>query len=234
MFPIRDSIPYHGPALVVKALIAINVVVFFWQSALGPQGFQRVVVEYGLVPALFFQDPVGEGYRLVTSMFLHGSWAHILGNMWFLWVFGPALEGRMGPGRFLGFYLLSGLAAALAQAFVDPTSPIPMVGASGAISGVLGGYFVLFPTAWVLTAVWVILPWFFWLPAATYLGYWALLQFVYGLLGLPGVAWWAHLGGFVAGALLVKAFVRRRRYRAEPYWWSWSAQTGHAHSYVPR
>ena len=221
MFPIRDSIPYHGPALMTKALIGINVVVFFLQSSLGPEGFQRFLFEYGLIPWLFFHDPLGEGYRLLTSMFLHGSWAHILGNMWFLWVFGPALEGRMGPGRYLSFYLLSGLAAALAQAFVDPLSRVPMVGASGAISGILGGYFVLFPTAWVLTVVWLVLPWFFWLPAATYLGYWALLQFFYGLLGLPGVAWWAHLGGFVAGALLVNVFVRRRRYRVEPYWWAW-------------
>ena len=223
MVPIRDSIVYHGPALVTKALIGINVIVFFWQSSLGPLGFERALFAYGLIPALFFRDPVGEAYRLVTSMFLHGSWTHILGNLWFLWVFGPSVEGRLGPGRFLGFYLVSGLVAALAQAFVDPASPIPMVGASGAISGVLGGYFVLFPTAWVLTAAWLVLPFFFWLPAATYLGYWALLQALYGLFGLPGVAWWAHLGGFFTGAGLAKGFLPRRRYRAEPYWWGWQA-----------
>lgn len=218
MFPLRDSVTHHGPAFVTKLLLGLNVLVFFWQVSGGPRAFELGVFQYGFIPELFFSNPLEQAYRLITSMFMHGGIGHIIGNLWFLWVFGPALESRLGGGRYLGLYLLSGVSAALAQGLVLPSDPTPMVGASGAISGVLGGYLMLFSRAWVLTVVWFILPFFFWLPAATYIGYWALFQVVYGLFGLPGVAWWAHLGGFIVGVLLARGLCYKHPYRAEPYY----------------
>jgi membrane associated rhomboid family serine protease len=152
--------------------------------------------------------------NILTSMFLHGGWMHLLGNMWFLWLFGNNIEDSMTRPRFLIFYLLCGLAAALAQVFAEPSSPLPMVGASGAISGVMGAYLVLFPRVRVFTAI----PLGFYittmaLPAWVMLVYWMVLQFVGGLGSMSGegggVAFWAHVGGFVAGVVLVKLFVRR-------------------------
>ncbi|WP_456410547.1 rhomboid family intramembrane serine protease [Oceanithermus sp.] len=219
MFPIRDSINHHGPALVTRLLIAMNVAVFFWQVSLGPQGFQWVVYQYGFIPKAFFADPGGQFWHIFTSMFMHGGFEHILGNMWFLWVFGPAVEARLGTGRYLTVYVLAGIGAALTQAFFLPHSTVPMIGASGAISGVLGAYFVLFPRAWVLTLLWPLPPIFFWLPAALLIGYWVLIQVLYGLLGLPGVAWWAHVGGFAVGYLLTLVLRPRRPYKDEPFWY---------------
>lgn len=218
MFPLRDSVAHHGPAFVTKLLLALNILVFFWQISGGPRAFEASVFQYGFIPELFFNDPLGQAYRLLTSMFMHGGTGHIIGNLWFLWVFGPALESRLGSGGYLCLYLLSGIGAALAQGLVVPSDFTPMVGASGAISGVLGGYLMLFSRAWVLTGVWFILPFFFWLPAATYIGYWVLFQVVYGLFGLPGVAWWAHLGGFVVGLLLARNLRYKHPYRAEPFY----------------
>jgi len=218
LFPVRDSIRHHGPALITRLLIAANVLVFFWQVSLGPEGFQQVVYVYGFVPKLFFADPVGYFGHVFTSMFLHGGFEHLLGNMWFLWIFGPAVEARLGGGRYLLVYLLAGVGAALTQAVFLPGSSVPMIGASGAISGVLGAYFLLFPTAWILTLLWPLPPIFFWFPAAFFIGYWVLIQVVYGALGLPGVAWWAHVGGFSVGYLLTHLTRPKREYKAEPFW----------------
>lgn len=208
MFPLYDLNRAHRPAYVVRGLVLANALAFLWELLAGPEG---TVQALGFVPALFFQDPVGQGYRLLTSMFLHGGWFHLLSNMWFLWVFGDNVEDRMGHGRFLLFYLLGGVAAALAQGLFMPSSFTPMIGASGAISAVLGAYYVLFPRAYVVSVVLFIFPLFVTFPAGVYLGYWALLQLFQGLLGLPGVAWWAHLGGFLFGALLAPRFARRWR-----------------------
>ena len=218
MFPIRDSIHHHGPALITRLLVAANVLVFFWQVSLGPEGFQQAVYVYGFVPKLFFADPVGYFGHVFTSMFLHGGFEHLLGNMWFLWIFGPAVEARLGGGRYLLVYLLAGVGAALTQAVFLPGSSVPMIGASGAISGVLGAYFLLFPTAWILTMLWPLPPIFLWFPAAFFIGYWVLIQVLYGALGLPGVAWWAHVGGFSVGYLLTYLSRPRREYKAEPFW----------------
>jgi membrane associated rhomboid family serine protease len=159
-------------------------------------------------------DPGPQYLNVLTSMFLHGSWLHLLGNMWFLWLFGNNIEDSMTPGRFVVFYLACGLAAALAQVFADPASGIPMVGASGAISGVMGAYLILFPHVRVYTLV--TLGFFFTniaLPAWVMLIYWMGLQFLGGLSRVGGegggVAFWAHIGGFVAGVVLAKLFVRR-------------------------
>lgn len=178
---------------------------------------QELVESYGLVPSEFFQRP----QTLVTHMFLHGGWLHIIGNMWFLWVFGDNVEDRLGKVRYLLFYLLSGLGAALIQAFVSLLfggESVPMVGASGAISGVLGAYLWLFPRARILALV----PVFFFMtlmevPAVFFIGMWVLIQVVNGLITLPhlsmgGVAWFAHIGGFVVGYLVVKKLYRRALY----------------------
>ncbi|WP_018111671.1 rhomboid family intramembrane serine protease [Thermus igniterrae] len=208
MFPLYDLNHARRPALVVKGLVLLNALAFLWELAAGPEA---VVAAYGFVPALFFQDPLGEGYRLLSSMFLHGGLFHILSNMWFLWVFGDNVEDRMGHGRFLLFYLLGGVAAAVAQGLSAPGSQVPMIGASGAVSAVLGAYYALFPRAYVVSLVFFVFPFFVTFPAGFYLGYWAFLQLLQGLLGLPGVAWWAHLGGFLFGVLLARRFAPRWR-----------------------
>ncbi len=218
MFPLRDDQP-HGPAPATQALVFANVLVFLWQAWGGPGHLAASVQAYGFIPLRFFADPLGELPHAFTAMFLHGGVAHLVGNLWFLWVFGPGVEDRLGPGRYLLLYFLAGLGAALAQALAMPASPAPMVGASGAISGVLGAYYVLFPHAGILTFFWLVLPFFFWLPAGLYLAYWLFLQFLYGLLGAPGVAWWAHIGGFIVGAALAPALASKRGYAAAPSWY---------------
>ncbi len=215
MLPLRDTIFFHGPAWATKSLIVACVLVFYVQLSLG---LEASVALLALTPGYLWEDPIGQGYRLLTSMFSHGSIGHLLGNLWFLWVFGPALEGRLGSGRFLLLYLLSGLVAALAQGLLaDPY--VPMVGASGAISGVTGAYMRLFGQAYILT--WLFPFFFVWLPAGLYLGYWALIQLINALLGLPGVAWWAHLGGFAVGLLLAARLQPQRAYRSPPTWEGW-------------
>jgi membrane associated rhomboid family serine protease len=199
MFPLADVNRPLRPPVVVKVLVAVNAAVFALELLAGPAGREAMIHAYGFVPRLFWADPLGEGYRLLTSQFLHGGFAHVLGNLWFLWVFGDNVEDRLGRGRFLLFYLLGGALAALVQGVFDAASTVPMIGASGAISAVLGAYWRMFPNAQVLTLVWLILPITFYLPAGFYLGYWALIQFVSALFGGGNVAFWAHLGGFVWG-----------------------------------
>jgi membrane associated rhomboid family serine protease len=233
MFPYRDENETQRPAYVTVGLIALNVLVWLVvQSAGAALSLARSVCNLGLVPGeltgalppgtpfpmgdglVCMTDPGRQVSHLVTSMFLHGSWMHLLGNMWFLWVFGNNVEDSMGRPRFVVFYLLCGLAAALLQVLTSPSSGVPMVGASGAISGVMGAYLVLYPRVRVFTLV----PLGFILttvalPAWTMLGYWLLIQFVSGLTAIGGepgggVAFWAHVGGFVAGVVLIKLFAR--------------------------
>ncbi len=199
-------------------LIVVNVVCYLYELHLGP-ALDRFIFLNGFVPARFFHGavlPGGTGLGpAFSSMFLHGSLFHLAGNMWMLWVFGDNVEDAMGHGRYLVFYLVCGLISVLAQGFSAPSSTVPMIGASGAISGVLGAYFLLYPGARVLTLVPIFL--FFTvieLPAFVFLGLWALFQFLSGALapaGQGGVAWWSHVGGFAAGFLLVRFFVLRKR-----------------------
>jgi membrane associated rhomboid family serine protease len=233
MFPYHDENETSRPAYVTMAIIAINVLVWlFVQGAGTPRALAASVCNLGLIPAELTQSvrpgtafPMGEGMaclvdpgrepsHVLTSMFLHGSWMHLLGNMWFLWLFGNNIEDSMTRGRFVVFYLLCGFAAAFLQTFVNPNSIVPMVGASGAISGVMGAYLVLYPRVRVFTMV----PLGFFittvaLPAWVMLLYWAFLQFASGVLSSTvesqgGVAFWAHVGGFLAGIVLVKVFQR--------------------------
>jgi membrane associated rhomboid family serine protease len=234
MFPYHDENEAQRTPYVTYAIIALNVLVWLVVQGAGTTlALARSVCEYGLIageltgmlpPGTPF--PMGEGLVCLTdpgrqvlnvfsSMFLHGSWMHLLGNMWFLWIFGNNIEDSMGHARFVVFYLACGVTAALAQVIFTPDSPIPMVGASGAISGVMGAYLVLYPRVRVYALVPIgIIPISIALPAWTMLLYWAALQFVSGLFGLlaseerGGVAFWAHIGGFVAGVVLIKLFAR--------------------------
>lgn len=198
MIPLRDDIPSSSQPWVTRILIAANVVAFLWELTAGEQ-----LSDFLLVPAHAAQNPA----TILTSMFLHGGWMHLIGNMLYLHIFGDNIEDRLGHARYAVFYLVCGIAAAVAQIVAAPGSMVPMLGASGAIAGVLGGYLVLFPRARVLTFV----PWFLGtvaVPALLYLGFWFLLQLVSGMMtlgqGQGGVAFFAHAGGFVAGLLLVK------------------------------
>jgi membrane associated rhomboid family serine protease len=210
VFPLRDNNPKRNTAFLMWLVLAVNVAVFGYQLTLNRFELERFILEYSFIPSIFFQNPISNAYRLLSSMFMHGSFAHILSNMFFLWVFADNIEDRLGHGRFLIFYLVGGVAATLAHGFFSLRSPVPMVGASGAISAVLGAYIVLFPRQRVLTFIPPIFV--FWLPAWLYLGYWALLQFTEATSGIvvgsqSGVAWWAHVGGFVYGFLMVRNFI---------------------------
>jgi membrane associated rhomboid family serine protease len=220
MFPIRDHNPSGRRPLVTYTLILINCGVFlgYWLSLPSATAINYFFFQWGLVPENLMR---GEGLiTLLTSMFLHGGWMHIIGNMWFLWIFGDNLEDEMGHRGFLLFYLLSGLAAAAAQVAMAPLSPIPMVGASGAIAGVMGGYLLLFPKARV-DVLFIIVIFFriFAIPAWIVLGVWFGLQIFSGAstpVDGGGVAYWAHAGGFVGGLLLaLPAWLRRG---GQEYW----------------
>jgi|UniRef100_A0A7C3UX35 hypothetical protein len=214
MIPLRDNIPsLHTPTL-NYAIIILNVLIFFLEMSMG-RGLDEFIRVFGFVPRNFLLhlehgNAAAAVIPIFTSMFLHGGWLHLLGNMWTLFIFGDNVEDTLGHGKFLLLYLLSGVAACFAQLFSSPASPVPMVGASGAIAGVMGAYFSLFPAARVLTLI----PIFFFVivevPAYVFLGVWFLLQFFSGTFSLLGaradigVAFWAHVGGFAAGFLLLR------------------------------
>ena len=219
MIPLRDVIPSRSTPFVTIAIVVANAAAFAYQLSLGDRG-QAFIFDYGLVPAEFSVP------TLVTSMFLHGGLMHVGGNMLYLWIFGDNVEDRMGPARFLVFYLLCGTAAALAQTWMVPSSQVPMVGASGAIAGVMGAYFLMYPRSRIVTLI----PIFIFIqlvevPAVVFLGIWFLIQFVSGVgtamspeAGITGgVAFWAHVAGFVAGLVAVPVFRRPERQRVE--WW---------------
>ncbi len=215
MFPLRDSTPSNTFPLVTVILIVVNILIFYWETSLGLQGMENIISVFGLVPAYYSHAQSAPlGYLpFLSSMFLHGSWMHVIGNMWILWLFGDNLEDRMGKGKFLLFYLLCGVLAAFTHYYVNPSSAVPVVGASGAVAGVMGAYFLKFRHAKVLT---FIPPFFlFNLPAWIYLGFWALSQVWCGALGVlnpnscGSIAFWAHIGGFLAGMLSYKFFINR-------------------------
>jgi membrane associated rhomboid family serine protease len=218
VIPLRDVIPSRTTPVVGITLIAINAVVFLYEQTLGEHALRQFVMSYGLVPAMF------DWTAVLTSMFLHGGWEHFLGNMLYLWIFGDNVEDRFGHGRFLFFYIVCGIAAALVQTSFNPDSAIPMIGASGAISGVLGAYIILFPHSRVLTLIplFIIIE-IIEVPAVILLGLWFLLQLLSGLGSLTqpeaggGVAFWAHAAGFVAGMVLLPFLKRPERDRVE--WW---------------
>ena len=222
MLPLKDDQPRYSTPYVNTFLIVLNILIFFYQWTLGPRAGDAFARIYGEVPSHLAAFLAGSHrYTLpdvvvpfFTSMFLHGSWMHVLGNMWFLYIFGDNIEDYLGHFKYLIFYLLSGVIAMSTQVAIYPGSNVPTVGASGAIAGVLGAYFLLYPRARVLT-------WFFvfvlYLPAWIVLGEWIVIQFLNGTATLSmnpgrdvgGVAFWAHVGGFVAGMILIKIFPER-------------------------
>lgn len=221
MFPLRDTIPSEKPPVFVGLIIVANVLAFFVELGQG-QAVEAFIATFGLIPdrtlVALREAPHLLGAWLMpffTSMFLHGGWLHIIGNMWFLWVFGDNVEDRLGHLRFLLFYLSAGVAAALAQIAASPSSAVPMVGASGAIAGVLGAYMVFFPGARVLTFIPIFLiPYFIRVPAVFFLGIWFFEQIWAGGMTVGtegGVAWWAHAGGFAWGVLVALLFKALRR-----------------------
>ncbi|HTT24293.1 MAG TPA: rhomboid family intramembrane serine protease [Candidatus Sulfotelmatobacter sp.] len=224
MFPIKDDQPTYSTPFVNTFLIVLNILIYFYQWTLGPRGELAFAKVYGEVPSHLAAFLAGSPrYTLpevilpfFTSMFLHGGWMHVLGNMWFLYIFGDNVEDYLGHFKYLVFYVLSGLFAMATQVLINPHSNVPTVGASGAIAGVLGAYFLLYPRARVLT-------WFFvfvlYLPAWIVLGEWIVIQFLNGTASLSmnagrdvgGVAFWAHVGGFLAGMAMIKIFPERRQ-----------------------
>jgi membrane associated rhomboid family serine protease len=230
MIPIRDDAPRYSTPYVTYFLIALNVLVFVFELMAGSSGqLNALVRQFGVVPHRFAVDlssahfdPVGAFVPILTAMFLHGSWLHIIGNMWVLWIFGDNIEDYLGHFTYLVFYLTTGIVAFLTHIALNPTSRVPTLGASGAIAGVMGAYFLLYPRARVL--VWFPPIFFFHLPAWIVLGYWFLVQFLSGTATsianadpTGGVAVWAHVGGFLAGMALIKLLPersRRQRYGA--------------------
>jgi membrane associated rhomboid family serine protease len=223
MLPIRDDQPRYSKAWVTWFLIAINLLVFFFEASLDRRSLNTLLHEFGVIPTHAGAYLAGSHrfplpvviIPFFTSMFLHGSWMHVIGNMWFLYIFGDNVEDYLGHFKYLVFYLTTGLIAMTTQVAINLHSTVPTLGASGAIAGVLGAYFVLYPKARVLT-------WFLvfvlWVPAWIILGYWFVLNFLSGTAtalavqgsNIGGVAFWAHVGGFASGAILVKAFGERR------------------------
>src|SRR4030088_3473311 len=228
MIPLKNAVPSRYPPVVTWMLIAANCLVFLFQNSLSPLELEMFLRDFALIPARYTaalaygELTLGDFVPMFTMMFLHGGWLHLILNMWTLWLFGPAVEDRLGHGRYLAFYLACGLAASVAHFVFNPTSVVPALGASGAIAGVLGSYMRLFPLARVVVLVPVIfVPLFFEVYAFVFVGLWFLLQVLQGTVDLllssrgGGVAWWAHIGGFVAGLVLCSLLVQsERRYRA--------------------
>ena len=224
MIPLRDNIPSSRAPVLTIGLIAVNVLVYIIQMMLPPQEVVEFIRLYGLIPLEissgnpFIPHPVPLYATIFTSMFIHGGLFHLGGNMLYLWIFGDNVEDRMGRPKFLMFYLLSGVGAAAAQIWADPASKIPMIGASGAISGVLGAYLFLFPHARVLTLIPLgLFSRVIEIPALVVLGFWIIVQVLNGVMTFGakagGVAWLAHVGGFVAGLVMVIPFAGRRKRR---------------------
>jgi membrane associated rhomboid family serine protease len=227
MLPIEIAVPTRYPAVATYTLIALNSVVFLFQISLSPSELELFLHQFALIPARYFAAPAGMTQGLLdylpflTNMFLHGGWLHLILNMWTLYLFGPAVEDRLGSGRYLVFYVICGLVASFAHAIFNPTSTVPALGASGAISGVLGSFILMFPFARLVIVIPILFfPFFFQVPAIVFAGFWFFTQITAGVaeLFMPsqggGIAWWAHTGGFVAGLALTPVLHRsRERYR---------------------
>ena len=234
MFPLQDSIPSRTVPIVTLLLITVNCFVFALELACPEPFLEKLIYYFGIVPARFTSATWGHEFGVttnsfwpfLTSMFLHGGWIHIISNMWTLWIFGDNVEDRMGHLRFFIFYLLCGIVAGIIHVLVNPHSAVPTIGASGAIAGVLGAYFLLFPTSRIIVFFPLFLFWpiFYVMPAFLYLGIWFFLQFFSGTLSLlssasaaGGIAWWAHIGGFLSGIAVHRIFIKRPKIKRLTY-----------------
>lgn len=222
MIPIRDNVPRVSPPIAVSIIIAVNVAAFVFVKSLSSSDLMYFFHLFGVVPARFFQPewaawagyPETMGWPMFTYMFLHGGWLHIIFNMWMLWIFGDNIEDVTGHGWFLVFYLICGVAAVAVHMVFERTSGIPVIGASGAVAGVMGAYSVLYPHGRVVTVIPILFfPIVLRIPSVVFLGIWFLSQVSSGLVSNAGrsseVAWWAHVGGFIAGIILIQVFRRR-------------------------
>ncbi len=236
MFPIADNIPSRRIPVVTYTLIVLNCTIFFLEVTIPKDSLQQLFYIFGVVPrkytdiqwAYWAGLPIGMVWLivpLITSMFLHAGWLHLIGNMWFLWIFGDNVEDRLGHLRFLAFYFLCGILSSVIHIMTNPASILPTVGASGAISGVLGAYFILYPLAMVIVMIPILFwPIFFTLPAFLYIAFWFFMQFTSGTISLllpgdvGGVAWWAHIGGFVTGIILCKIFIPKLYGKKKTTW----------------
>lgn len=225
MFPIRDTIPSRTVPVVTWVIILANALVFLFELGLSEPQLKNLFFRFGFVPARYSHPSwaIVQGFPslywpFMTSLFLHGGWLHVISNMWMLWIFGDNVEDRMGHLRFLVFYLLCGVAAGIVHFGTNLNSTLPTVGASGAVAGVMGAYFLLYPRARIITMIPVFFyPLFIEIPAVFFLGLWFYSQLFSGLASLSGpmqvggIAWWAHVGGFLTGAALRFVFVKRHR-----------------------
>lgn len=213
MIPLRDSTRSRHFPVMNWLLISVNVLVFLFELGLSSGQLQEFINAYALVPSRLESDPTRYAVSIVTSMFMHAGWFHILSNMWILFIFGDNVEDRMGPLPYLTFYLLGGAAAALLQTYIGSGADVPVLGASGAIAGVLGAYLFLFPSARVATLVpIVVFLTVIEVPAILFIGFWFVTQLFSGLAAIgavEGVAWWAHIGGFLVGLVISPFFLRR-------------------------
>ncbi len=220
MLPLRDTLHSRSLPVVTWGIVLVNAAVFLYELSLSPAGLQRFFHRYALLPSALVISEPSTWFPLISHMFLHGGWLHFISNMWILFIFGDNVEDRMGRIRYLLFYLLGGAAAGLVQVFFTAQSNIPSLGASGAIAAVFGAYILFYPRARVISFVPLfILPWIMEIPAWIYLGLWFISQLFSGLWALgtagglasSGIAWWAHIGGFVAGLLLAFPFTLGQR-----------------------
>ena len=219
MIPLYDTVRSRKFPFINLVLIVSNILVFLYEQQLSSTQLERFVFTWALVPAHLTSHPSAAWITIFTAMFLHGSWIHLLGNMWFLYIFGDNIEARLGGVRYLIFYLLSGVAAVFLQTYLLSTSQDPMIGASGAIAGVLGAYLVSFPRSRIASLVPILFIFtIVEIPAVIFLIFWFLIQVYSGLFVMQGasasgIAWWAHIGGFVFGVITVPFFARRPAYR---------------------
>jgi len=227
VIPIRDTIPSKTFPFLTILIIIANVIVFIYQSMMTDRQFLSFIHEYGLVPAnyanfaeLFQSFSPAVYFPFISNMFLHGNWFHLISNMWILWLFGDNIEDRMGHFRYFLFYILTGIAAGIVHFLFNLTSQIPAVGASGAIAGIMGAYMLLFPNSRIVTLIpiFIIIPLFIRIPAVIYLIVWFISQLFYGTIQVfaggmaGGVGWWAHIGGFIAGLLSHRFFIKYEKY----------------------
>lgn len=227
MIPLKDTIPSERFPIVSIFLIIVNTLIFLFEVSLGSE-LNKFITIWGMIPKRYFYLTQNEWlsfperfYPFFSSMFLHGGWMHLIGNMWFLWIFGDNVEDRLGRKKFLLFYIVCGLVAGFTHAYTNPNSTIPTVGASGALAGVMGAYFILYPQSRILTLIPIFFVYLTEIRAVYFLAFWFVYQFLYGMVDLAmrthavaGVAWWAHIGGFMVGAILTFIFFRRPRYRS--------------------
>ena len=220
MLPLYDTVRSHKFPLINLLLIVSNILAFLYEQQLSPTVLEHFIFTWGLVPAHLISNPATAWITIFTAMFLHGSWIHLLGNMWFLYIFGDNIEARLGGARYLVFYLLSGVAAVFLQTYILPSSDVPMIGASGAVAGVLGAYLILFPHSRIASLVPILFIFtIIEIPAVIFLLFWFALQLYSGLFAIQGssgsgIAWWAHVGGFLFGIIMVFFFRTKTTYRS--------------------